>query len=642
MAKKHLIIFLLSLSSVCKLAAQDDLPFDQNAFDVEFSGFAIREIDNSIYIVLQEGFTEWNNATIPAIVNGENVELHFEKGKAQAHIKFDRNEPLSIKIGGFTYVKSVTPMPLWLSIVPPLIVIFLALVFKEVISSLAIGVTVGAGIISYFTPGVSVWSAPLTFFDTYVLNAFADADHAAVILFSLMIAATVALVSRNGGMAAIVQAISTRVRDSKSAQLATWFMGIAIFFDDYANTLVVGNTMRPVTDRMRVSREKLSFIVDSTAAPVCAVAFITTWIGAELGYIDEALAVINAGSPKIDVGAYGVFLNSLQYAFYPILCLIFILLIVLMKRDYGPMWKAETKARKGEMDLAAPGRELDSDMQPSEGTPLRIINAALPIGLLIVTTVVGLIYTGYDAAIWADTGIGLSVKLSKTVGGANAYQALLWASLVGFTTALALTVAQRIMTFTKAIETGLEGFKTMAGAMSILVLAWSLAQVTSDVHTGEFLAGVVSGKLAPWMLAPGTFLLAGLVAFSTGTSWGTMAILYPLILPLSWKLSIDAGLDPQTAFMMLSNCTACVLAGSVLGDHCSPISDTTILSSLASQCNHLDHVKTQLPYALSVGAVATVLSALAGVFEINGWVLFPLGIGLLFTLIRLLGKPVSA
>ncbi len=422
--------------------------------------------------------------------------------------------------------------------------------------------------------------------------------------------------------------------------MATWFLGIAIFFDDYANTLIVGNTMRPVTDKLRISREKLAYIVDSTAAPIAAIAFITTWIGAELGYIQDGVNAI----PGLDASVYGIFLNSLQFSFYPVFTLIFIAMLVWMKRDFGPMLGAERTAisRKSGDDLTVNVSDQEmKDFEPDEKTPQRSFNAVIPVLSIIVITVIGLLSTGHDDSVWSDQSIGFFKKLSTTIGLADPYKALLWSSLSGLVIAAILTLTQKLLNVQETVGSILKGFKTMLTAMIILILAWSLSAITEDLHTADFLTGSISGALSPYALPVATFILAGFISFATGSSWGTMAILYPMILPLSWSISSGAGFEQAESLHIFYNVTSCVLAGSVLGDHCSPISDTTILSSLASSCNHIDHVRTQLPYALSVGIIAILIGTIPSSFGFPFYASLLIGIGLMYAVIRYFGKVVD-
>ena len=437
----------------------------------------------------------------------------------------------------------------------------------------------------------------------------------------------VKIITVNGGMKGIVNWLSKRAHGPRSGQLMTFVMDLCVFFDDYSNTLVVGNTMRPLADRLRISREKLAYIVDSTSAPVVAVAFITTWIGAELSYIQDGIN--NLG---LEMSSYSVFFHSLAYSFYPFLTLSFVLMIILSGRDFGPMLKAERKARSQETVMAG-----ETDEQKQQG---HAMDALIPLFVLIIGTVAGLVATGYDAAVWsADTGF--FTKLSATIGAADSYTALLWSSMCSLLTSIVVTLFRRKVKFGKVMEASVEGFKSMFNAVVILTMAWAIALVTKDMHTAEF----VSQLLVQWSLSPAlvpviTFVLAALIGFSTGTSWGTMAILYPLILPASWLLCQERGLGLDDALPIFYNVVASVLAGAVMGDHCSPISDTTIMSSLSSQCDHLRHVSTQMPYALTVGSVALAFGVLPSAFGLPSWLSFLLAISVLFLIVRFIGKKV--
>lgn len=523
------------------------------------------------------------------------------------------------------------PMPLWMSILPPLVAIVMALLIKEVISSLFVGILTGTFLMALYggaSPTSALGGGLLRVVDTYVVGSLFDADHVMIIVFTLIIGGMVRIITANGGMQGVVNWLSRRARGPRSGQLMTFLMDLCVFFDDYSNTLVVGNTMRPIADKLKVSREKLSYIVDSTSAPVVAVAFVTTWIGAELSYIQDGISAIG-----LETSAYSVFFHSLAYSFYPFLTLGFVLMLIFSGRDFGPMLKAERRARQADVVVT---EKIENAPQSAH-----IIDALIPLLVLIFGTIVGLMATGYEASVW-QSGTGFFSKLSATIGAANSYKALLWASLLSLLTAIVMTMLRGQMKFGKVMEEMVEGFKSMFNAVLILTMAWSIALVTKDMHTAEF----VSQLLLQWSLSPVlvpvlTFLLAALIGFSTGTSWGTMAILYPLILPASWLLCQEQGLSVDAAMPLFYNVVASVLAGSVMGDHCSPISDTTIMSSLASRCDHLQHVKTQMPYALTVGGVAVLLGVLPTALGLPSWVAFLMGFVVLWLIVRLVGKKVE-
>ena len=525
----------------------------------------------------------------------------------------------------------VCDMPLWMSILPPLVAIVMALLIKEVLSSLFLGILSGTFIMALYAgngPGEALFGGIMRVIDTYIVGSVFDADHVKIIVFTILIGGMVRIITVNGGMQGVVNWLSKKAKTARSGQLMTFLMDLCVFFDDYSNTLVVGNTMRPVVDKLKISREKLAYIVDSTSAPVVAVAFVTTWIGAELSYIQQGIETIG-----LETSAYSVFFNSLAYSFYPFLTLAFVLMIILSRRDFGPMLKAERAARMAEV--------VATDENETAKPEAHIIDALLPLLVLIFGTLLGLFYTGYDAAVWSDGTMGFFSKISATIGDANSYTALLWASIFSLLTAVVMTLIRGNVKFGKIMEESVEGFKSMFNAVVILTMAWSIALVTKDMHTAEF----VSQLLLKWSLSPAlapmlTFVLACLIGFSTGTSWGTMAILYPLILPASWLLCQKQGLSVDASMPLFYNVVASVMAGAVMGDHCSPISDTTIMSSMASGCEHLKHVSTQMPYALTVGSVALLFGVLPTAFGLPSWAAFIVAIAVLWVIVRFVGKKV--
>ncbi|WMX13513.1 MULTISPECIES: Na+/H+ antiporter NhaC family protein [unclassified Aureispira] len=564
----------------------------------------------------------------------------------------------------------IQAIPLWWSIIPPLVAIFLALIFRQVLLALFMGILAGAWVIGgmQLTP-YGLLKSFFSVIDHYIIGALNNSSHLSVIVFSIMIGGVVAIISRNGGMAGVVKKLAPLAKGPKSTQFVAWLLGVAIFFDDYANSLIVGNTIRPLTDKYKISREKLAYIVDSTAAPISAVAFITTWIGAELNYISDAMPLLSGlENPP---SAYSMFLSSLPYSFYSFFTLIFILIIIFTGRDYGGMYKAECRARTTGRVFDTEGEALSDDdmeeLEPVEGAPHRWINGFLPILMVVFGTLMGLIDTGMQASysalvengvqvahngwgeVWSKMQLlessgeaGFVRKMGILIGNSDSYAALLWASMSAIVLALILTVAQGIMKLSDAIETVVAGFKTMMPALLILILAWALATTTEELSTAEFLTTTLGDSLSPYMVPVVVFILAAVIAFSTGSSWSTMAILYPIAIPLCWSISQNAGLPLETAMELLYNVIAVVLAASVLGDHCSPISDTTILSSLASNCNHIDHVKTQLPYALTVGSISITMTYVSTAFGIPFIISFVVGIALMFGAVMLFGKEVPS
>ena len=675
MKNAYRFLFLLFCSALTNFT------FGQNPSSALNSAYELRAEKEGLVFT-----TPQNDNTISIEINGDNHILPLSNGTARLELPpsqrgrllLIQHEGKGYRLYHFSAHNDGTPrlrhIPMWLSVVPPLIAIFLALIFKEVIVSLFVGVWVGA----FIAGGMrieSLYYFALSLFNVvehYVIQALADTGHLAIIVFSSLIGGMVAIISRNGGMAGVVLAFSRYARSPRSAQFITWLLGVAIFFDDYANTLIVGNTMRSVTDKFKVSREKLAYIVDSTAAPVAAVAFITTWIGAELGYIDNGLLQI-AEKTGTDIGLtpYGVFISSLKYSFYPVLTLGFILMLIYTKRDFGGMYTAEKRARETGKLFNQRGGAAEEDMEnldPVPGAPLKWYNAVIPVVLVILITLYGLIDTGLastygellDAglapasqswgAIWSnisslpDVGSSFLMKVGKLIGNSDSYVALLWASLSGVIAAVLLTVGGRIMGLADAISTMITGFKAMLPAILILTMAWSLAATTEELHTATFLTSVLQDSINPFLMPVIIFILAAVISFSTGSSWSTMAILYPIAIPTTWAICMAQGVETQVAMELLFNVIATTLAASVLGDHCSPISDTTILSSLASDCNHIDHVRTQLPYALVVGSVAMVAGVLS-TFLGGGWgvclLLLTIGFAVLFAIVRTFGKVVD-
>ena len=610
------------------------------SFEIELPKIIVADINSEIKILLDQ---EWQNTndSLEVVVNQKHFKLVPTKNNIHIPFVFKGKQQVNVQIYNIEQSKSFSAIPLWMSILPPLIAIVMALLFKEVFSALFVGLFSGTLIIYSFQEGsilTAFFKAIFAISDTYIIQSLTDSGHISIIVFSMLIGAMVNLITKNGGMQGVVNKLSKFANSHRSGQLVTWILGVLIFFDDYANTLVVGNTMRPVTDKLKISREKLAYIVDSTAAPVASIAMITTWIGIELSYIQSATTQIN-----IDESPYSIFLNSLPTRFYPFFTLFFILMLVIMKRDFGPMYKAEKRSRTGERNpeniVSKEKLNEEESIHISENIPTRWYNAGIPVLIVILGTFAGLIYTGWDTTIWNDSNIAFGTKLSHIIGSSDSYLALLWSSLSAVLVAAALSISQGILNLKKTIDALVSGFKTMLTAILILILAWALADITKDMHTADFISNLlIATDVPPEFLPTFTFILSALIAFSTGSSWGTMAILYPLILPASWALCHSAGMNNIESMNIFYITVSAILAGSVLGDHCSPISDTTILSSLASSCNHIEHVRTQLPYALTVGSVAIFAGLLPAAYGVSSWLLIPLGFTILFLIVKFIGK----
>ena len=607
---------------------------------LEMPFIIIQHIPFSADIILEGNVPR--DTTLFMDVCGEMMEVDFIEGRAELQADLSMKTTFTVSNDAFSLSREVSPIPLWMSILPPLIAILFALVFREVFSALFAGLLVGTTILHFYAGSsifMAIFQGIFSIADTYILEALLYPGHLAIIVFSMFIGGMVNLITQNGGMKGVVNLLSRYAGNAKSGQFITWLMGVIIFFDDYANTLVVGNTMRSVTDRLKISREKLAYLVDSTAAPIASIAFVTTWIGAELSYIESGIGMIG-----IDENPYMIFFNSLAYSFYPIFTLVFILFIIFRGVDFGPMLFAERKARHSE---PSPGILEGSptaglkEVEISDKIKPRWFNAVIPVLVIILGTITGLIYTGWDQEVW-ESGAGFGRKLSTTIGNADSYTALLWSSLSGMLVAMLLTVGQRLLSLKDSVESLINGFRTMLTAVLILTLAWAIALITEHMHTATFISNtMLEMSLSPYLVPAITFILAALVSFSTGSSWGTMAILYPLILPATWMIAQDNGFDHNDSLMIFHNVVACVLTGSVLGDHCSPISDTTILSSLASSCNHIEHVRTQLPYAITVGTVSVLAGTLPAAYGVSSFLLFPAGLLILYLAVVLIGRKVD-
>lgn len=539
-------------------------------------------------------------------------------------------------IFGFDNIGMIQPL------LPPLIAIGFSFITKNVIFSLFCGIYVGVISTIGFTGIGDFMSATgkglLRLGDTYLVNAIADRDHASILTFTATAGGMIAVIARSGGLNGIVEKVSRFSRSAMSTQILTNFMGILIFFDDYSNLLIVGNTMRPLSDKYNISREKLSFIVDSTAAPIASLMIISAWIGYELGVIGDALRGLN-----IPTEAYILFLNSIPYRFYAIILIIFIFLTAVLKREFGPMYSAEQRARFKKQPLRPGSIPLSSDavtrLDVPESIPKRWYNAGIPIATLVIVTVVGIYFSGfYTIAQKSGFASAEAASLRDVLGNANPFAVLIWGALSSSIVAIGMVVVQRIVSLGDACKAWIDGVHSMVLAMIILVMAWSLSAVIKDLKTAEIVASLTGNILKPELLPLITFLLACIISFSTGTSYGTMGILFPLIIPLFHKLTVAQGVPFESVEHILNATVGAVLTGAIFGDHCSPISDTTILSSMCSAVDHLDHVRTQMVYALVVGAIATMAGYLPAGFGLNPYICNIVGIILIVGILILLGK----
>lgn len=527
------------------------------------------------------------------------------------------------------------------TLIPPIVAIVLAFITKNVVISLFIGVLSGGFILNL--TGFNVFGALTQAFLDFIdraLNSLADPWNAGIIMQVLVIGGVINLVAKMGGAKAIAEALAKKAKTAKSTQLITWFLGICVFFDDYANSLIVGPIMRPVADKMKISRERLAFIIDATAAPIAGLAIISTWIGLEVSLISEGFETIG-----VEASGFGVFLQTIPYRFYNILILAFIVITTITLREFGPMRKAEIAARKSK-DLAgeevvATSSHMD-ELEPKEGVKLSIWNAIVPIGALIISSVVAFYYSGYSTIMAGDdtaiqaiiTNSPLSFKaILETFAASDASVALFQSALFASVVAIIMSVCKKIFTISEAIEAWVDGMKGLIITGVILILAWSLGSVIKELGTAQYLVEALNGAIPAFLLPSLIFVLGAVISFSTGTAYGTMSILMPLAIPLAYKI------NPEMSFVIVS--TSAVLTGAIFGDHCSPISDTTILSSMGAGCNHIDHVKTQMWYALFVAAITILFGYIPAGFGLPIYIVLPMSFVALFIGIMIFGKKVE-
>jgi Na+/H+ antiporter NhaC len=439
-----------------------------------------------------------------------------------------------------------------------------------------------------------------------------------------------------------MERLAVLARDARRTQIATWLMGLAVFFDDYANTVLVGSTMRSLADKFRVSREKLAYIVDSTAAPVAGISILSTWIAFEVSTFSPSLPDAELGSNQ----GYAIFLQTLPYRFYCILALVMVALVAFTGRDFGPMLKAERRVRGGQLlrDGAVPMvGEAATRLSTATGVTVRASTAIVPLALFVATVLGYILVAGgaFELGARFFTLEGVTFVIGNGSGNAP----LMYGSLVGLIAASLLAMRVKLP-LREALLAAFDSLRSMGVAIAILYLAWSLSAVCAVIGTATFLS-VSLGDALPWMILPATlFMLSGAIAFATGTSWGTMTILLPLVVGLAYTLGYDSiealhGMEAQRAagLALVVISIGAVLEGAIFGDHCSPISDTTVMSSISTACDHFDHVRTQAPYALLTMTVALVCGYFPATFL--GWnPFFCLGLGVVALVLfpRVYGK----
>ena len=463
------------------------------------------------------------------------------------------------------------------ALVPPIVAIVLALITKETYSSLFVGILVGSLFVGGFHP---VASMDVMVSDGFI-GAIADGWNAGIFMFLVLLGIMVALVNAAGGSAAFGRWAVKHVHSRVGALLATFLLGVLIFIDDYFNCLTVGSVMRPVTDSHRISREKLAYVIDATAAPVCMIAPVSSWA-----------AAVSATAQDLDSGISGIqlFIRAIPYNFYSLLTIVFVIAISLMGFDYGPMAKAELRAAKGE--LGSLGNENEQTVPGAS-----IWDMLIPVIALIVCCIIGMMYVG---------GFWSGASIIDSFADTDASVGLPWGSILAVMFTFVYLLCRRVITFKDATGCITKGFIAMVPAMLILTFALTLKNITGLLGAADYVAGLVEGAAAGLfsMLPAVIFLVALGLAFSTGTSWGTFGILIPIVLPVFAN-------NPELLMIGISAC----LAGAVCGDHCSPISDTTIMASAGANVNHIAHVSTQLPYALTVAGISFVCYILAGFLQ---------------------------
>lgn len=528
----------------------------------------------------------------------------------------------------------------WFTIIPPLVAIILAFITKNVVISLFIGTLTGC-FMTQFTQ-YSFFQAIIHSFLDFVqraLNALADPWNAGIILQVLVIGGVIELISKMGGARAIAEELAKKAKTPRSTQFVTWLLGIIVFFDDYANALIVGPIMKPVADKMKVSRERLSFIIDATAAPIAGLAIISTWIGLEVSLISDGFQKIG-----VEADGFGVFLQTIPYRFYNILIIVFVITTIASLREFGPMRKAEIKARRGEQILKdiKLDEKIEEEMAVKEGIKLSIWNAIIPIGTLVIGALISFYYSGYTSIM---SGNNEAIKqifneslfsfraIREAFSNADASAALFQSALLASIVAIALGVFKRIFTISEAIDVWINGMKGLLITGVILILAWSLGGVIGDLGTADFLVSKLSGSVPAFLLPSIIFIFGAIISFSTGTAYGTMTILMPLAIPLSYAINSDMS------YIIVS--TSAVLTGAIFGDHCSPISDTTILSSMGAGCGHIEHVKTQMWYALFIGLLTIIFGYIPAGFGIPIYIVLPISILAVILCTYFIGKPVE-
>lgn len=614
-----LLILFIAINSFC---------YSQN---IEFQNIALTNIE--LKISIKEPLDSITQAAFISENLIDTISFSILKSEKEKVVRINKVGNYTLFLNGISTEKSLKVIPAIFSIIPPLLAILIALLFRQVLFSLLVGIFSGAFFIYDYNPIIAFMRTV----DVYIINSLIDKSHMQIIVFTILFGGMVGLISKSGGTKGIANLLLPLAKNRRSGLFTTWLSGLVIFFDDYANTLVVGNLMRPITDKLRISREKLAFIVDATSAPVASIFIISSWIGYEVGLIQDGLKIIGS-----DLNAYSVFLESILFRFYPIAMLAFIGFSIYLRKDFGPMLTAELFAIKNGVNGNHLNSKTNDILKSSElmgnEDKAKWFNGVIPILVMVSVAFGGLIFTGIRAV--EAEGI-TDYGLKEIISYSDSYASLLWASAFACLVAGAMFLSQRIMKLNEVMDAWFIGLRSMFLAVLMLTLAWAIGTVTYDIRTADYIINLVSDSISPHYLPVIVFLVCAVTSFSTGTSWGTMAIMMPLVIGLSHNVSGLYGLPSEEQHMILIGVISSVLAGCVFGDHCSPISDTTILSSMASSCDHIAHVRTQLPYALLVAIVCMLLGDIPTAFGLSPFISLLLIFISLFIIIKFLGKRVE-
>ncbi|MEM0453753.1 MAG: Na+/H+ antiporter NhaC family protein [Sulfolobales archaeon] len=517
-------------------------------------------------------------------------------------------------------------------ILPPILAIALAMATGEIVPALFAGIWVGALLITGYNP----LQATVQLIDWYIENA-TNSWNAAILLYDFVLGAFMGLLYSSGAVHSFAKSVSRNIRSARGASFVASLLGVAVFFDDYGNTVIVGNSMRPITDRLRVSRELLSYTVDSTAAPVAGIALVSSWIGYEVSMIEGSLETLTQQasdgtiSAAPELGAYVMWLNAVPYHFYSILAIILVFIVVFTRRHYGPMLKAEHRSisegkvlRDGATPLLPTEEIFGSDVKAKKYASGWLFAVAM--FALVVVTLIGMWATGAEelTTFW-------ETPFTEALMNADTAKALLWAGMATYFVTFTWILLGRIMSFKEVMKNTFKGMYLMILPNAILLHAWCIKSATDAVGTADYVIhGAVVIGLSAFLVPLIIYLVSMFVSFTTGTSWGTFGVMMPIAVPMAWQLALLQYPDNiGIAYTITFASIGAVFGGGIFGDHCSPISDTTIMSSMFSASDHMDHVSTQIPYALTAGLLSAALYAILYTGISSPLVLLPLGIILL-------------